>query len=100
MSKYLTKVHEIYRADTETEATMLIQEAKKDKTFTLDKYNCEHKERKAKGEVIDNYYRVTLIKSFDDEKEPCNSVQIAYLSADLADEPEEEKEEVVFHATF
>lgn len=78
MSKYLISVQETYRADTETEAARLIEEAKESSEFVLAKYNCEHKERKAKGEVIDEWYKVVLNKSFTDEKEPERQVEIFY----------------------
>ena len=78
MSKYLVSVQEVYRADTETEATRLIEEAKESSEFILAKYNCEHKERKAKGEVIDEYWKVSLHKSFTSEKEPERQVEIFY----------------------
>lgn len=100
MSKYLLNVKETYRADTETEAAELIAQAKASIGFTLDKYDCTFKERKAKGEVIDSYYKVSLTKVFDNEKEPSGNTQVTYLSADLTTEPEEKKEEVVFHATL
>lgn len=71
--KYLITTSEQYRVDSEEAATALIEEAKNERGFALIKYNCEHKERKQKGEVIDSYQRVTLVKHFTDEKEPvCN----------------------------
>lgn len=100
MSKYLLSVKETYRADTETEATELIAQAKANLGFTLDKYDCTFKERKAKGEVIDSYYKVSLTKVFDNEKEPCGSTYISYTTTELNEPEEEEKEEVVFHASF
>ena len=33
---------------------------------------------KQKGEVIDAWYRITLTKVFDDEKEPMNNVEVIY----------------------
>lgn len=75
---YLVNVTEVYRADREAEAEMLINEAKENTTYTLTKYNCEHKERKVKGDVVDDWYKVTLVKSFTDEKEPNESVKIIY----------------------
>lgn len=76
--KYLTTTTEQYRVDSEKEATKLIEEAKNDRNFVLTKYNCEHKERKQKGEVIDSFYRVTLTKFFTDEKEPALNHKIIY----------------------
>ena len=78
MGKYLTQAIETYRVDTETEATAMIEEAKKDADFVLGKYSCMHKEKKSKGEVIDEWYKLTLVKDFNDEKEPSAGVSVAY----------------------
>ena len=78
--KYLLKTVETYRVATEDEAKKLIEEAKKDKNFTLVKYLSEMREQKAKGEVIDSWYRVTLTKVFTDEKEPDTTVIVNYQS--------------------
>lgn len=78
MSKYLTTTVETYRVDSELEAVNLIEEAKRDKTYILGKYTNEHKERKSKGEVIEEYYKVTLTKLFNDIKEPYTQVDIEY----------------------
>ena len=76
--KYLVSVVETYRVDNETEAAAAIEEAKKDSTYTLSKYTSEHKEVKAKGEIVDEYYKVTLTKLFNNIKEPENNVEIVY----------------------
>ena len=76
--KYLVTTTEVYRVDTEKEAQDLIDEAKKDGRFTLSKYTSEYKERKAKGEVIDDYFRVSLVKTFNDIKEPESQVTVFY----------------------
>ena len=56
-----------------------IQENLKDNnTYILSKYSSVHKERKQKGEVIDEYERVTLVKIFNDEKEPYSNVMVNY----------------------
>lgn len=78
MSKYLTKVIETYRVDTEAEATRLIEEAKKSNYYTLIKYDSTLKEIKEKKEVVETYYRVTLTKLIDDEKYPIADVQLSY----------------------
>jgi hypothetical protein len=36
------------------------------------------KEQKQKGEVIDEWYQVTLVKKFNAEKEPVSHVSINY----------------------
>ena len=78
--KYLLKTVETYRVATEDEAKKLIEDAKKDRNFTLVKYLSEMKEQKSKGEVIDSWYRVTLTKAFTDEKEPDTTVIVNYQS--------------------
>lgn len=76
--KYLLKTVETYRVQTENEAKALIEEAKKQNCFALSKYMTEYKEQKAKGEVIDSWYRVTLTKLFTDEKDPEYTTDIKY----------------------
>lgn len=76
--KYLITVSETYRIDTKEEVSAFIEEAKNCSDFELKKYNCEYKEKKSKGEIIDSWYRVTLIKLFNDEKEPDSIIKINY----------------------
>lgn len=76
--KYLTQVTETYRVDDEEEVLRMIDEAKQDKKFTLTKHTSQFKEKKQKGEVIDAWYKVTLTKTFCDEKEPDANVTITY----------------------
>ncbi|MBO5179947.1 MAG: hypothetical protein J6B87_06340 [Clostridia bacterium] len=78
MSNYLISVTENYRVDTEQETIAMIQEAKDSNQYTLAKYSSQYKERKQKGEVVDAYWKVSLTKVFDDEKEPCGNATIIY----------------------
>ena len=78
MSKYLIKTTEEHRADSEFEAAELINAAKADTRYLLSKYSSVKKERKQKGEIVDEYYLVTLVKVFDDAKDPCGEAQIEY----------------------
>lgn len=78
MARYLTTVTEVYRVDSDIEATTMIEAAKSANEYTLVKYNCENKERKAKGEVIDSWIKVTLVKAFNDEREPETDVTVVY----------------------
>ena len=80
MSKYLITTTEIYRVDDEIEVQNLIEEAKHDPMYNLVKYNREYKQKKTKGEVVDDWYKVTLIKNFGDEKDPdaCSNITIKY----------------------
>lgn len=78
MAKYLVSTTETYRVDTERESAEAIEEAKKDTTYVLGKYTNEHKERKSKGEVVDEYWKLTLTKLFNDIKEPDNVYDVTY----------------------
>lgn len=82
--KYLIKVDETYRCDTEAEAAELINEAKADNSFVLSKYTSVQRQQKSKGEVVDEWYRVTLTKVFDEEKEPIGSTTISYNTSNSA----------------
>lgn len=78
MAKYLIKTVETWRVASEDEAKVLIEDSKKSKDFTLSKYASEYKCAKAKGEVVDEWYRVTLTKDFTSEKEPDCTTTIEY----------------------
>lgn len=70
MSKYLIKTTEIYRCDSEFEANSLVEEAKKASEYEVIKSTIENRTSKAKGEIIDEWRRVTITKEFSEEKEP------------------------------
>jgi hypothetical protein len=71
MSKFLIRSTEVYRIDSESEANNFIDQQKK--KYEVSKYSSELKERKIKGEVADSWYRVTIVKTYNDEKEPENA---------------------------
>lgn len=76
--KYLIQTTEIYRASNEAEAQELINEAKQAGEYELAKYSSERKEVKSKGEVIDEYMKVSLTKTFNNIKEPIATATITY----------------------
>lgn len=76
--KFLCQTQEIYRVGSEAEAASLIEEAKIDKRFTLLKSSTEYKTIKSKGEIIDEYWKVTLVKYFTDLKEPDCEARVDY----------------------
>ena len=78
--KYLLTTTEVYRVESENEAKKMIEEAKEDNHFILKKYTKEYKERKQKGEVIDTYWKVSLVKTFTDEKDPQFRTVVSYAS--------------------
>ena len=78
MAKYLCQVQEIYRVGSEAEAANLIEAAKKDNTFTLLKSSTEYKTVKKNGEIVEEYWKTTLVKYFTDLKKPDCTVKVNY----------------------
>lgn len=78
MAKYLIKTTEEHRADSEAEAAELINSAKADHRYVLSKYSSVKKETKQKGEVVDVYFIVTLVKVFDNPKDPQGEASVEY----------------------
>ena len=78
MSKYLTTVVETYRVDSEAEVEIMLEQAKSDNMYILVKYTSEKKERNQTGEIIDSWYKVSLYKAFNDEKDPYDIVNVRY----------------------
>ena len=76
--KYLVSTVETWRVDTESEATQLIADAKAAKEFTLSKYNCERKDIKEKGDIVGEYYKVSLTKVFNEIKDPVVEANVIY----------------------
>lgn len=78
MNKYLVSATEVYRVDNEENAAALIDEAKAETKYILAKYSSVKKEKKAKGEIVDEWYQVTLVKKFNDEKDPISNIDVNY----------------------
>ena len=78
MAKYLCQTQEIYRVSSEAEAAKLIDDAKKDNGFTLLKSSTEYKTVKEKGEIVEEYWKTTLVKYFTDLKKPDCTVKVNY----------------------
>lgn len=80
--RYLITTVETYRVDTQEDAENLIKEAKGAREYNLKKYSSEEKFLKQKGEIVQAWYRVTLTKEWDNEKEPENDyVSVTATSA-------------------
>jgi hypothetical protein len=61
------KKTEEYRAETETEAKEFVESIKeesKTKGYYVSAYSITHKEKKAKGEVIDECFVVKIVKTY------------------------------------
>lgn len=78
MSKYLCKTTEEYRVNSENAAAELIDEAKRDNRFTLLKSSTTYKPVKQKGELVDEYWLVSLVKQFTEAKDPDCTVSVEY----------------------
>lgn len=78
MSTYLIKVTEQYRCDTEAESKELIEEAKQSHQYTVVKSSSEIKTLKQKGEIVDEWRRVTITKEFTSEKDPIAQILPSY----------------------
>lgn len=94
MAAYLIKIVETYRVANEKEANDMIKKAQECKDYDLKKFNSEYRCQKAKGEVVDEWYRVTLTKEFNDEKEPGALIDVSYkASAGFFPSPVEDEDE-------
>jgi hypothetical protein len=76
--KYLTKTTETYRVDSEAEVLEMIKSAKESSQWILEGHSSKKKQVKQKGEVVDEYFMLTLTKSFNDEKEPMDDITVVY----------------------
>lgn len=81
--KYLVNVVETYRIATEKEAEEFLKELKSNPSFTVSKYSSVKKERKQKGDVIDEWIRFSVTKTFNEEKEPDSNIEISYERKDF-----------------
>lgn len=75
---YLIKTTEQYRVESEEAAKNFIEEQKKNNNYEIVKYSSEYKDRKIKGEIAESWYRVTIVKQFNDEKDPYSGIMPKY----------------------
>ena len=76
--RYLTSVVETYRLPNDEAVKVFLEELKRDPAFTITKYSSTKKERKEKGDVVDEWVRFTVTKVFNEEKEPDSVITISY----------------------
>ena len=75
---HLIKTTEVYRVETEDEAKKFIEEQKQNDSYEMVKYSSEYKVKKVKGQIEEEWFRVTLVKNFTDEKDPVELITINY----------------------
>ena len=76
--KYLTKVVETYRLPNDAAVEDFLQELKEDPHFTITKYSSTKKEKKSKGEIIDEWIHFEVTKIFNNEQEPDSEIIVEY----------------------
>lgn len=76
--RYLTKVTETYRLESEKEVEKFLQELKSDHRFEVIKYTSTRRTKKAKGEIVDEWIRFEVTKGFNDESEPLEVIEVDY----------------------
>lgn len=76
--RYLTKVVETYRLADEKQVEEFLKELKADSTFLVAKYTSQKRERKEKGEIVDEWIRFEVTKLFNDEKDPIEPITVDY----------------------
>lgn len=68
--KYLINQTDVYRCDSEKEAEAFLKQLKNDYSFEITSSTMSKKELKQKGEVVDDWIRLTVKKKYNEEKEP------------------------------
>lgn len=76
--KYLVNTTEVYRVDTMAAVEALQAAVKADSRYEVASFTYKAKNKKLKGEIIDEWYQVSVKKIFNDEKDPYTEVSIDY----------------------
>lgn len=71
--KYLITRVDTFRCDDENEAQAFLENLKENADGVIVSSSISKKERKAKGEIIDEWIRLTVKTVYNDEKEPITS---------------------------
>ena len=80
--KFLTKVTETYRMNSDEEVKAFLEELKNDPYFEVISYNSKKKEKTKGGEVVDSWILFTVTKRFNKEAEPDFPIAISYERVD------------------
>jgi hypothetical protein len=76
--KYLVNTTEVYRVENMEAVEALQEEVNSDGRYEVASFSYKAKNKKQKGEIIDEWYQVTIKKVFNDEKDPYTSVTVNY----------------------
>lgn len=87
--KYLITQTEVYRCDTEKEAEDFLKDMKDTYSYQIISSKMEKKEQKSKGEIVDEWVRLTVKKEFNSEKDPYYAYHDNSAKISLHDDEEE-----------
>jgi hypothetical protein len=76
--RYLISTTEVYRVDTMDHVEVLRAEVEDDPHYNVSSFSYKYKCKKEKGEIVDEWYQVSVKKNFNDEKDPDSHVGISY----------------------
>ena len=76
--KYLVNTTEVYRVENIEAVEALQEEVKADGRYEVASFTYKAKNKKLKGEIVEEWYQVSVKKVFNDEKDPFTSVSIKY----------------------
>ena len=76
--RYLINTTEVYRVKTMEEVEALQEAVKSDGRYEVGSFSYKAKNKKQKGEIIEEWYQVSVKKVFNDEKDPFTTVNVDY----------------------
>ena len=76
--KYLVSTTEVYRVENMEAVEALQEEVNSDSKYEVSSFSYKAKCKKQKGEIIDEWYQVTIKKNFNDEKDPYTNITVNY----------------------
>jgi hypothetical protein len=76
--KHLIYTTEVYRVDDMDAVDSLREDVEADGRYAVSSFTYKAKCKKEKGEIVDEWYQVSVKKIFNDEKDPMSAVDVHY----------------------
>ena len=76
--KHLIYTTEVYRVDDMDAVDALREDVEADARYAVSSFTYKAKCKKEKGEIVDEWYQVSVKKIFNDEKDPMSAVDVRY----------------------
>lgn len=76
--KHLIYTTEVYRVDDMDAVDSLREDVEADGRYAVSSFTYKAKCKKEKGEIVDEWYQVSVKKIFNDEKDPMSAVDVRY----------------------